>query len=199
MKNFIAIEGLDGAGKSTLLNAFSKVAPHFLQMYSVPDELSAIRKTVDKTTDPLAALHFFGLCNLLRSHEITEQVSKKVSVVMDRYIFSTLAYQYLMIGEDIMKYFDIMMKDKKIIMPDLVIFVIAHPEIILKRIQKRDKKLENTRKTEWYGDEISKNKGQELKNAYMKFFEMSKVNFIEFDTSDIKENEMEKRLINLIS
>lgn len=195
MKPFIVFEGLDGAGKSTLLNSFKQIAPDYLSMYSVPDELSQIRKLVDQTQNPLAALHFFGLCNILRSHEISEKIASGQKIVMDRYFFTTLAYQYLMAGDDILKYFEILLNAKqKLFMPDLVIFVTARPEVIYQRIHQRDKDLGITNKTEWYGDEISKTKSMQLQNAYIKFFELANVNYVLFDTSDIALEDMEKKL-----
>jgi deoxyguanosine kinase len=199
MKPFIVFEGLDGAGKSTLLDKFKQLNPAYLQLYSVPDELSEIRKQVDKTHNPLAALHFFGLCNLLRSHEISEKIAGGHKVVMDRYFFTTLAYQYLMAGEDILKYFEILLNSKKkILMPDLVIFVTARPEIISQRINQRDKDLGVKNKVEWYGDEISKKKSVQLQEAYMKFFEMSGVNYKLFDTSDIPMEAMGQKLQEIL-
>lgn len=199
MKTFIVFEGLDGAGKSTLLQEFKQIAPSYLQMYSVPDEVAETRKLVDKTKNPLAALHFFGLCNLLRSHEISEKIQNGQKIVMDRYFFTTLAYQYLMAGDDILKYFEIVLNSKqKIIMPDLVIFVTARPEIIYQRITLRDKQLGITNKIEWYGDEISKTKSIQLQNAYIKFFELANVNYVLFDTSDIPLDNMGKKLQEIL-
>jgi dTMP kinase len=199
MKPFIVFEGLDGAGKSTLLENFKQVQPAYLQLYSVPDELAEIRKIVDKTHNPTAALHFFGLCNLLRSHEISKELEKGNKVVMDRYFFTTLAYQYLMVGEDIMKYFEIILNSKhQMIMPDLVIFATARPEIIYQRINQRDINLGISNKTEWYGDEISKMKSLQLQEAYIKFFEMAKVNYKIFDTSDIPIEKMGQKLQEIL-
>ncbi|MCS6795212.1 MAG: deoxynucleoside kinase [Raineya sp.] len=199
MKSFIVFEGLDGAGKSTLLSEFKQLYPEYLQLYSVPDELSDIRKKVDKTHNPLAALHFFGLCNLLRSHEISEKISAGQKVVMDRYFFTTLAYQYLMLGDNILKYFEIILNSKqKILMPDLVIFVTARPEIISQRINQRDKDLGTTNKIEWYGDEISKKKSLQLQDAYIKFFEMFGVNYKIFDTSDVPLETMGQKLQEIL-
>lgn len=199
MRPFIVFEGLDGAGKSTLLQCFQQIAPDYLSMYSVPDELSEIRKWVDKTKNPLAALHLFGLGNILRSHEIAEKIASGKKVVMDRYFFTTLAYQYLMAGEDILKYFEILLNAKqKLFMPDLVIFVTARPEVIYQRITQRDKELGLTNKTEWYGDEISKNKSLQLQNAYIKFFELANVNYKLFDTSDIRLEDMGLKLKEIL-
>lgn len=195
MKKFIVFEGLDGAGKSTLLEKFKEANPDYLPLYSVPDELTEIRKKIDETHNPLAALHFFGLCNLLRSHQISEKIANGQKIVMDRYFFTTLAYQYLMVGDEILKYSEIILNNKhKIILPDVVIFVIARPEIILHRISQRDRELGIAKRIEWYGDEISKNKSLHLQDAYIKFFEMFNVNYKLFDTSDISMLEMGPKL-----
>jgi deoxyadenosine/deoxycytidine kinase len=104
-----------------------------------------------------------------------------------------------MAGEDILKYFEILLNSKKkILMPDLVIFVTARPEIISQRINQRDKDLGVKNKVEWYGDEISKKKSVQLQEAYMKFFEMSGVNYKLFDTSDIPMEAMGQKLQEIL-
>ena len=183
MKNFIVFEGLDGAGKSTLLKDFVKTNSHYRSYYSVPDSFKEFRKIIDETNDPLAALHFFGLCNLIRGKEIKENLEKGNQVVMDRYIFTTLAYQYQMIGDEVMKWFDLIKSSKNIILPDLVVFVTASSEVIKERIMKRDISNGVLNKTEWYGDEISKNQGISLRKAYIAFLERTGVKWFEFDTS----------------
>ena len=183
MKNFIVFEGLDGAGKSTLLKDFVKTNSHYRSYYSVPDSFTEFRKIIDETNDPLAALHFFGLCNLIRGKEIKENLEKGNQVVMDRYIFTTLAYQYQMIGDEVMKWFDLIKSSKNIILPDLVVFVTASSEVIKERIMKRDISNGVLNKTEWYGDEISKNQGISLRKAYIAFLERTGVKWFEFDTS----------------
>ncbi len=80
----------------------------------------------------------------------------------------------------------------------MVIFVTARPEIIAQRIQKRDIELDNTGKTEWYGDEISKQKGASLRDAYIKFLDASGVEWVEFDTSDLGIEEMGGKLLDLM-
>ncbi len=183
MKNFIVFEGLDGAGKSTLLKDFVKTNSQYHSYYSVPDSFIKFREIIDKTEDPLAALHFFGLCNIMRGKEIKESLQKGNQVVMDRYIFTTLAYQYQMIGDEVMKWFDLIKSSENIILPDLVVFVTASPEVIRERIMKRDISNGVSNKTEWYGDEISKNQGISLRKAYVTFLERTGVKWFEFDTS----------------
>ncbi len=189
MKKIIVFEGLDGAGKSTLLDSFEKTNPEYLKMYSVPDSLAATRKVIDKTEEPLAALHFFGLCNIVRSKEIKNLLAEGKRIVMDRYVFSTLAYQYQMLGEQVMNWFELMFTPPSLILPDLVVFVTARQKVINSRIKLRDAQNAEINKTEWYGDEISKEKGNSLRKSYKLFLEKSGVTWFEFNTSDYSKEE----------
>ena len=82
-----------------------------------------------------------------------------------------------------MKWFDLIKSSKNIILPDLVVFVTASSEVIKERIMKRDISNGVLNKTEWYGDEISKNQGISLRKAYIAFLERTGVKWFEFDTS----------------
>ncbi|TOD39189.1 thymidylate kinase, partial [Vibrio parahaemolyticus] len=86
------------------------------------------------------------LNNLLKSNEVSKVLNDE-DIILDRYIFSTLAYQTIMLGEDIVKnIFDTLRINKKILLPEVIIFVKADIETINNRIETRGGTVQ------WYGD-----------------------------------------------
>nr|WP_281170598.1 hypothetical protein [Psychromonas arctica] len=72
--------------------------------------------------------------------------------MLDRYLFSTLAYQAIMVGEDIVKsIFDTLNIAEKILLPEVIVFVKAGAETIKNRIKAKGGE------GQWYGDEITQN------------------------------------------
>ncbi|WP_180804213.1 deoxynucleoside kinase, partial [Vibrio parahaemolyticus] len=93
-----------------------------------------------------SAFLFFLLNNLLKSNEVSKVLNDE-DIILDRYIFSTLAYQTIMLGEDIVKnIFDTLRINKKILLPEVIIFVKADIETINNRIETRGGTVQ------WYGD-----------------------------------------------
>lgn len=106
--------------------------------------------------------YFFLLNNLLKSNDVSKVLNDE-DVILDRYIFSTLAYQTIMLGEDIVKnIFDTLRINKKILLPEVIIFVKADIETINNRIETRGGTVQ------WYGDAVTQNNSVE--SAYHKVF-----------------------------
>jgi dTMP kinase len=131
----IAIEGLDGAGKTSLAKALHKALLNcgFRAVYTYEPYSNAIREIFElgslKLTPEVEALlmvadrysHYAGL--------IRPELSTGAIVILDRYIYSTLAYQGSLgvdIGwlESLHKYLP---------EPDLCIYLDVDPELGLKR------------------------------------------------------------------
>ncbi len=116
------------------------------------------------------------LNNLLKSNEVSKVLNDK-DIILDRYIFSTLAYQTIMLGEDIVKnIFDTLRINKKILLPEVIIFVKADIETINNRIETRGGTVQ------WYGDAVTQNNSVE--SAYHKVFEWFDIPILEVDTSE---------------
>jgi len=114
--------------------------------------------------------------NFLTSHEVSGALESG-DVILDRYIFSTLAYQTIMLGENIVKcIFDTLNIAEKLLLPELVVFVKADAETIKSRIKARGGD------GQWYGDEITQNNCVET--AYKKIFKWFNIPLVEIDTSE---------------
>ena len=184
MNKFIVYEGLDACGKTTLSELYAKEQNAIVHS-AIVKEAQELRKVIDTYHSRESALLFFLMNNFLKSHEVSEVLESK-DVILDRYIFSTLAYQAIMLGEDVVKkIFDALNITKKILLPEIIVFVKADIETINNRIEKRGGN------TQWYGDAITQNNCVET--AYKNIFQWFDIPIIEIDTSDkygrsVKEN-----------
>ena len=184
----IAIEGLDGAGKSTLIKKINN-AIGIQSFDSVPAELNALRIKTGHTGSPLATFKFFTLSNILRSFQF-KQLVKKNTVVVDRYIFSTLTYHQIMLKHELNETISLLKSDN-FFWPDYVIFIIANATIRKERIAQRDND-----KLQWYGDQISFS--PDIVEQYKMNFQNIGVSYGIVDTSKFNEKQSFKQLIKLI-
>ncbi|MCL9776235.1 deoxynucleoside kinase [Vibrio methylphosphonaticus] len=175
MKKFIVFEGLDACGKTTLSSIYAKEINTNVHN-AVVAEAHDLRKLIDSYESKESAFLFFLLNNLLKSHEISGAL-KYEDIILDRYIFSTLAYQTIMLGENIVKnIFDTLLINKKIRLPDVIVFIKADNETINSRIVSRGGNVQ------WYGDAITQNNCVET--AYHKVFQWFDIPIVEVDTSE---------------
>ena len=175
MNKFIVFEGLDASGKTTLSSLYAK--EHNSVVHSaIVSEAQDLKKIIDSKGSKESALLFFLLNNFLKSEEASA-VLESEDFILDRYIFSTLAYQTIMLGEDrVKKIFDAVNIGNQILLPDLIVFVQADAETINRRIDGRGGELQ------WYGDEITQKHC--VYTAYKKIFTWFDIPIVEIDTSD---------------
>lgn len=175
MNKFIVFEGLDACGKTTLSSLYAKEMNTVVHN-AIVAEASDLRKVIDSYESKECAFLFFLLNNLLKSHEVSKKL-KNEDIILDRFIFSTLAYQTIMLGEDIVKsIFDNLKINKKIYLPEVIVFVRADNETINNRIETRGGTVQ------WYGDAVTQNNCVE--SAYHKIFEWFDIPIVEVDTSE---------------
>ncbi len=175
MNKFIVFEGLDACGKTTLSSMYAKERNAVVHSAVVPESLE-LRKVIDSYESKESALLFFLMNNFLKSNEVSKSLESE-EVILDRYIFSTLAYQTIMLGEDIVKsIFDTLNIAEKILLPEVIVFVKADAETIKNRIKAREGE------GQWYGDEITQNNCVET--AYQKIFKWFDIPIVEIDTSE---------------
>lgn len=175
MNKFIVFEGLDACGKTTLSSLYSKEVNTIVHNAVVPEAYD-LRKVIDSYESKESAFLFFLLNNLLKSREVAN-VSNDEGIIFDRYVFSTLAYQLIMLGEDVVKnIFDTLKINEKILLPELIVFVKADIDTIKKRIETRDGTVQ------WYGDAVTKSSNVE--SAYHKVFKWFNIPIVEVDTSE---------------
>lgn len=136
MNRFIVFEGLDACGKTTLSSLYAK-EENVVVHSAIVEEALELRKIIDSFESKESAFLFFLLNNFLRSHIVSGAI-KSQDVVVDRYIFSTLAYQTIMLGEKLVKnIFDTLNISQNILLPEVIIFVKADAETINSRIGAR--------------------------------------------------------------
>jgi dTMP kinase len=174
MNRFIAFEGLDACGKTTLSSLYAKEKNTVVHS-AVMEEALELRKLIDTYESKESAFLFFLLNNVLKSHAIST-VFKNEDVIVDRYIFSTLAYQTVMLGEEVVKtIFDTLNIAQSILLPDIIVFVKADAQTINDRIDARVGCIQ------WYGDAVTQNNCVET--AYKKVFQWFNIPIVEIDTS----------------
>lgn len=175
MNKFIVFEGLDACGKTTLSSLYAEERNSIVHSAVVAESLE-LRKVIDSYPSKETALLFFLMNNFLKSNEVSKALESG-NFILDRYIFSTLAYQSIMLGESIIKkLFDTLKISQNIVLPEVIVFVKADAETINNRIKARGGELQ------WYGDEITQNNCVET--AYKKIFKWFDISIVEIDTSE---------------
>ena len=195
---FIVIEGSEGVGKSTQIKNIEK--------YLSLNDIDYVLTREPGGTSFGESIRSIILDNANQTHELTDSLLfyaaryenyRKIikpalqdgkTVICDRFHYSTLIYQGI-VGKnsmviDLHKIFDHIFSEKI----DYVLYLVASPEVSLKRIMRRDK----TDKFESRGIEYLK----ELDIAYNSTFSDMK-NVIKIDTSGEKKDTENKLLVSL--
>lgn len=190
---FIVFEGLDGSGVSTQIDLLMK----YLKEKKIKVHLTAeptryligglIKSWLShdwKSTPECLQLLFTADRAYHLEKEIIPLLKKGITVISDRYLFSTLAYGGLEI-KDRQWLFDI---NKKFILPDFTIFLDVSPEICVERIKKTRVSLELFEEKE---------KLRKVRKNYHEIFKRFKNIYIINGAKPIKEvfNEI-KKIIN---
>ncbi len=139
----IAIEGIDGAGKTTLarkLKEWLESKGHEVEVIKEPGDSEwgrKIRESYDRELDAREELELF-----LKDREenvrskILPALRREAIVIMDRYYYSTMAYQGAR-GIDVE---EIRRRNEEIApKPDVVLLLDCEPEVCVERIKKRGK------------------------------------------------------------
>ncbi len=175
MNKFIVYEGLDACGKTTLSSRYAQER-NTRRHFAIVQEGEQLRELIDSNQSKESALLFFMLNNFLKSYEVA-QARESGDVILDRYIFSTLAYQTILIGEERVKViFEALDVKNNILLPDAIVFVKADAKTINNRIKARGGK------AQWYGDAVTQNHNVEA--AYKTIFKWFDIPIIEIDTSE---------------
>ncbi|MDH4262195.1 MAG: dTMP kinase [Spirochaetia bacterium] len=140
---FIVIEGIDGAGKSTLTGKLSGLYKNSCEVFAEPTRISpfsrAIRDILNgkNKEDARELLMLFKKDRIWNiKNNIQPSINKNKLTVLDRYYFSTAAYQ----GQNQQQVRDIIneyLDDEEILQPDYVFYLKLTAEEALKRISQR--------------------------------------------------------------
>ncbi|MBE3667463.1 thymidylate kinase [Vibrio navarrensis] len=175
MNKFIVYEGLDACGKTTLSSRYAQERNTTVHS-AIIKQAEQLRKIIDANQSKESALLFFMLNNFLKSDEVAK-ARESGDVILDRYLFSTLAYQTILLGEEKVKtMFDALDIANNIVLPDVIVFVKADAETINNRIKARGGEIQ------WYGDAITQNHC--VGSAYKTIFNWFDIPIIEIDTSE---------------
>ena len=145
---FIVFEGIDGAGKSTQIKLLSEaLAKHGIESRNSmePTELPSgreIRRALsgELKKTPLEMAEMFAADRIAHNTEIKKQLSDGVTVISDRYYYSSLAYQGAELGYDIVA--GLNLDREGIRRPDICVFLDLSPEKSLARIGGRGENVE---------------------------------------------------------
>ena len=149
---FIVFEGIDGAGKTTQIKLLlEELSKRGIKCFTTaePTEYPSGKKIREALSGrlevtPLEMAEMFAADRVIHNnHEgdgIGEVLSRGVTVISDRYYYSSLAYQGTVLGfETVAK---LNLENPEIRMPDICIFLDLTPEQSLERITKGRDKLE---------------------------------------------------------
>lgn len=197
---FIVFEGLDGSGKSTQINILlKKLRSIGMKVYSTAEPTNSatgglIRDTLSnnykRNASELAAIFLADRIshNVNPQNGIKKFLDEGITVVCDRYYYSSFAYQGL--EADVDWIMDINLKCKKIIKPDMCIFLDVNVESCKNRVDSERVHLE-----------IFESNFEIMAKVREKFFEvfrklkgMEKIFIIDANrpTSDVSEDIFEK-------
>ena len=175
LKNFIVFEGIDGAGTSTQIKKICERNPQKFFQTAEPTSLETgkfLRRmlggefSVDEKTNSFLfaadrAEHLYG------KNGIIEQINNGKTVISDRYLFSSLAYQSISCGEELPK-----LLNSTFPLPEILFFFEINPEISLKRVDSRGEReiyeqIDYLKKTESQYEKViseyeSKNTGMKI-------------------------------------
>ncbi|WP_099612248.1 deoxynucleoside kinase [Vibrio fujianensis] len=175
MNKFIVYEGLDACGKTTLSSRYAQERNTTVHS-AIIKQAEPLRKMIDANQSKESALLFFMLNNFLKSEEVAK-ARETEEVILDRYLFSTLAYQSILLGEEkVRTMFDVLNIANNIVLPNVIVFVKADTETINNRIKARGGEIQ------WYGDAVTQNHCVE--SAYKMIFNWFDIPIIEIDTSE---------------
>lgn len=187
----IALEGQDGTGKSTVINAitgyFDEMGLDYINAREpgstdIGEKIRDIladkaNKDMDYHTE---ALLFAASRSELYDKVIKPNVSKGTSVILDRFLLSSLAYQGIVRGlgvDEVMKINDFFLEGFR---PDLTILM----DLDAKKSYERLKKLGELDRIESLGEDFQ----EKVHLAYLKLYEENHMKLIKLDGTKDKES-----------
>lgn len=187
----IALEGQDGTGKSTVINAitgyFDEMGLDYINAREpgstdIGEKIRDIladkaNKDMDHHTE---ALLFAASRSELYDKVIKPNVRKGTSVILDRFLLSSLAYQGVVRGlgvDEVMKINDFFLEGFR---PDLTILM----DLDAKKSYERLKKLGELDRIESLGEDFQ----EKVHLAYLKLYEENHMKLIKLDGTKDKES-----------
>jgi deoxyadenosine/deoxycytidine kinase len=141
---YVAIEGNVGAGKTTLARLLVEATEARLFLEEVDDNPFIERFYEDIQGYAFQAQIFFLLNRYRQQMEIAQQDLFSDLIVADYLFAKDTIYAHAVLSDDELVLYNRLhsMLEGKIVRPDLVIYLQAHPEVLLQRIRKRGRSFE---------------------------------------------------------
>jgi len=139
----ICFEGIDGAGKETQVKLLLKFLKGKASVYKYPDARSEFGRVIDAFLKRRIELSPFSqflvyMMDIAREQgRIEEELRRGKVVILNRYVFSTIAYQCSK-GIPFRKGVE-MVESMNFIKPDLVVLLDVAPEVSVERKRKQKK------------------------------------------------------------
>ena len=176
---FICIEGLDGSGKTTQAKILAKKINNAIYTTEPSKGLigNYIRKSYlysKKRLSPFVEALLFAADRIEHlESEIIPALNEGTTIICDRYVFSSLAYQ----GASGISLDWIETINKAILYPDLAIFIDVEPEKSMCRLNSKKSLMENLQ------TQIK------VRDIYLKFVEDKKLKLVNGDNTKTKVTE----------
>jgi len=137
---FIVFEGIDGSGTTTISKLISKEINSEWDKEPTDSEIGIIIRGIlseHKPINPITLLQLFIADRANHQDKINKFLKSGKSIVLDRYIPSTLAYQGITFEIN-----DLYNLNKNFIKPDIVFYLDISPEVGMERKKKQKGTLE---------------------------------------------------------
>lgn len=141
---FIVLEGIDGSGKSTLAQALGRALdkngerPWVTREETDTPRGAWVRQSIAEGWDPLATTFLFLADRAEHARRIEERLSAGQSVLCDRYMHSTLAYQHVTLSGRLLDVDDFLLRlHEGLPRPDRVLLLDLDPERAMARLGDR--------------------------------------------------------------
>lgn len=130
---FIVVEGFDGSGKSSIAK-FIAEKYGYLYMKTPMNAFARARECFDDSSNLLERLSFYAGSCISASLAIEQLRRDNISVVLDRYYYSTIAYHESKLG-----YIPKIIQDtlQNLFKPDLILLVKTNFSLTLERLAQR--------------------------------------------------------------
>ena len=173
----IVFEGMDGSGKTSISKKLANKLK-FTWLRTPPEDFSSMREKIDqKYKDVGLALQlFYASTNVYISDVIKKKLEDGNSIILDRYVASTIAYDRIIRDSGLSDDFWIKKIFSNVIKPNITFYLVTNDEERKRRIKQRKKN---------YCDDFSIRESKNLNGRYIKAInQFSKKTLIKISNND---------------
>ena len=189
---YIVVEGPIGVGKTTFVNLLAEVFQAETVLERVEENPFLSKFYADTNKFAFQTQIFFLLTRYQQQQEILQTELFRQNIISDYLFAKDRIFAYLNLSEDELVLYEwiYQLLDQRVVKPDLVIYLQAPVQVLLKRIRKR---------ALWYEKEMDQEYLEKVSKAYNAFFfQFKDTPLLVVNTSDIDFVQREADLKNLI-